>query len=163
MGQKLLQRCEIYPFTFHLSQFYVNFPFPGISRFIHIWSNKGFRERKMGEGLMIVSSFTCSITVLTLAPRPQIIARDKRAESVAADQTGRIVIGLYGKEAPESVEVFLQLIKGTLVAPCMDEEDAGYRWNELYPPVGKGRLCRLSCRKGRLCRLSCRRGAFTQF
>lgn len=54
----------------------------------------------------------------------KIIARDKRAESNASDQTGRIVIGLYGKEAPDSVETFRQLIKGALVAPCMDEEDA---------------------------------------
>jgi hypothetical protein len=90
---------------------------------------------------------------------PQIIARDKRAGSIAADETGRIVIGLYGKEAPESVEVFLQLIKGSLVAPCMDEEDAGQSYiqtstNQARPP--RRDRCARALSRPRCRQLTCR-------
>ena len=62
----------------------------------------------------------------------KIIARDKRASGYTeaefsqggTDSVVRVVFGLYGKEAPKTVETFLQLAKGELMAPCIDEDDA---------------------------------------
>eukprot|EP00282_Hemiselmis_andersenii_P046801 CAMPEP_0172088836 /NCGR_PEP_ID=MMETSP1043-20130122/23460_1 /TAXON_ID=464988 /ORGANISM="Hemiselmis andersenii, Strain CCMP441" /LENGTH=318 /DNA_ID=CAMNT_0012751195 /DNA_START=1 /DNA_END=953 /DNA_ORIENTATION=+ len=55
----------------------------------------------------------------------KIIARDKRAAGGSGQDTvGRIVIGLYGKEAPESVGTILKLVKGELPAECIDEDEA---------------------------------------
>jgi hypothetical protein len=36
----------------------------------------------------------------------------------------RVVLGLYGKEAPQTVASFLKLIEGQLMAPCIDEDEA---------------------------------------
>ena len=62
----------------------------------------------------------------------KIIARDKRASGSTeaefsqggTDTIVRIVVGLYGKEAPETVDTFLKLVQGNLVVPCIDEDDA---------------------------------------
>lgn len=62
----------------------------------------------------------------------KIIARDKRSSGYTTaefsqggtDSVVRVVFGLYGKEAPKTVETFLQLAKGELMAPCVDEDDA---------------------------------------
>jgi hypothetical protein len=35
-----------------------------------------------------------------------------------------VVLGLYGKEAPQTVASFLKLIEGQLMAPCIDEDEA---------------------------------------
>jgi len=55
----------------------------------------------------------------------KIIARDKRAGGATGeDRTARIVIGLYEDAAPNICKTFLKLVKGELIAPCMDEFEA---------------------------------------
>eukprot|EP00802_Teleaulax_amphioxeia_P015060 Tamp_15143.p1 GENE.Tamp_15143~~Tamp_15143.p1 ORF type:complete len:343 (-),score=69.65 Tamp_15143:538-1422(-) len=62
----------------------------------------------------------------------KIIARDKRASGYTdaefsqggTDTTVRMVVGLYGEEAPKTVAAFLELAEGDLMAPCIDEDEA---------------------------------------
>lgn len=82
----------------------------------------------MGTMGTIFGSITFPSVGVTITPTPDVTAKIRIRydvqQSAEVKEQGKILLGLFGKEAPVACSIFYALAEGTLSAPCRDPSDA---------------------------------------